>query len=116
MAVDADEWYVEDYEDVYIPDLYKRVQTSQTPTILHDHGRDEECNMLGCETWYIEDEDTEPPDVLVEYTVGFYLPMQLDENGEPDKAALAEAWAEIAFEWLRDGVTPDADDMEITYG
>lgn len=55
MAVD--EWYSEDYEDVDVYALYKHVETSQSPTILHDHSRREECNMSGCETWYLEEDD-----------------------------------------------------------
>lgn len=51
-------------------------------------------------------------DVEVVYSLGFYIPPIRDEQGNLDKAAMAESWADCAWQWLQDGVTPDPDSFE----
>lgn len=51
------EWYTDDYENVGdFANFIKHVQCAQSPTILHEHYRHEECQG-NCEFWYIEEEE-----------------------------------------------------------
>lgn len=52
-----DEWFAEDYTQAGgSARVRERVQTSQTPTVLHDHARGEACG--DCESWNTDECDT----------------------------------------------------------
>lgn len=54
------------------------------------------------------------PDVLVEYTVGFYVPGYRREDGTLDRKRILESWADCVAQWSQDGTMPHWDDIDIT--
>lgn len=54
------------------------------------------------------------PDVLVEYTIGFYVPGFVKSDGTLDRRRVVEEYMNYVYTWVQDGVTPNVDDVTIT--